>query len=616
MIDLKVKVNTVTLDFETFYDSKQKYSLKNMSLVEYIHDSRFHIQGAGIKINAEPTRWYSDHTWIKEIDWANTILIAHHVKFDGAILSWKYGIKPKQYIDTLGLVKAILGNSIPTASLKHTAEALGLPAKGELHTNGKKDLTVEEEKELAAYCITDVDICYGIYERLKGKFPSNQWDILDWTARIFIHPQLEIDGQKCLEVYNKSIANKQQVIDMLGIKASVLRSNPQFAELLKAEGYKVPFKLNKRGEKIPALSIQDKAFLQLLKSNDPKLKQLCTARTIVKQTLEETRAKKMYELSKISKYCFDVIFSGALQTHRFSGGNGCAGNPQNFGRKSELRAALKAPEGKTLVVADFKNIELRVLAFLSNCQELMGAIKKQDDPYCKFASKIYNRSITKTDKAERFVGKAAVLGLGYGMGIARFIDQVYTQGKQTIDAAFSKTIIDLYRNTYETVPRFWKKCEDILEQISTAPNHLSAIPFLKLKKNTIVLPLGLEIKYHNLRFTWQKKFNRWKKEWVYDRYKSKLTAMDVTKLYGGKVTENLCQALAGDICKVAIQRLIKIGYPPVGQVHDELLVICNAEKEQEVKQIVHKAMTDPIDWWKELPLEVEIGTGNTWKESK
>ena len=620
-LDMGGLVQTVFIDFETYYNTKAKYDLKKLSIVEYIHHPEFYVQGVAVKDDKQYTRWYSAQeipAMLQHYDWKQTRVIAHNVKFDGAILAWKYGITPAQWVDTKAMVKATLGNSIPSASLKDAAQALGLPEKGQLNTNGKKDLTLVEQTELAEYCKHDVDLCHDIFYALLKHFPDSQWGVMDWTVRAFLEPQLIIDGKKCQVVYQASLDGKKALLEKIGVDAPVLRSNQQFAALLKSEGYKVPTKKNKDGKSIPALSIQDKEFLQLQQTSIPRLKELIEARIAVKQTLEETRAKKLYEISKISPYCFDVIFSGAQQTHRFSGGNGCAGNPQNFRRGSELRSAIKVGKGKSLVVADFSNIELRVLAFMTRDSELMDAIKKGEDLYCKFASKIYGRTITKQrDKKERMLGKAAVLGLGYGMGAEKFRRTVFAQTGELLPLDFSENVVKLYRETYRAVPKFWNTCEKVLEQIaSQGPKYFPGVSFLGVEHEALVLPSGLKIRYHNLRYTWKHMFNRWKKEWVYDRYKSKATQLDKTKIYGGMVTENLCQGLAGDICKLAIQRLIEYGFAPSGQVHDELLVVCDEKDVEAAQECMVRAMTDAIPWWPELPLQVEIAAGRNWLECK
>jgi len=611
-------MKTIVIDFETYYSSKNKYSLRNLSIVEYVNHPEFYIQGCAVKIDAGETKWLSSKEvvpFFETIDWSTARVVAHNIKFDGFILK-RLGYTPAQYVDTKAMAKAVLGNQLPSASLRDVAEYFGLPAKGQLNTNNKKELTAREEQELAEYCIRDVDLCHDIFHELMKHIPGSQWEIIDWTIRAFLEPNLCIDGKRCEELYDKLIHNKHVLTSKAGISKKVLASNQQFAKLLQDEGFSIPLKKNPKGESIPALSIQDKEFLEM-KEQGGRLGELCEARIAVKQTLEETRAKKMADVAKVSRYCFDVIFSGAQQTHRFSGGNGCAGNPQNFRRGSELRGALGVEDGQSLVVADFANIELRVLAFLSQDPQLMFAIHEQKDVYCEFATRIYGRTITKKDKKERMLGKAAVLGLGYGMGHKKFANTVYSQTGETLDPDFAKQVVNLYRNTYTGVPMFWRTCDSVLDKIHDGyVGSFPHVPFLGLEKNSVVLPSGLKIKYPDLRFQWKQMFRKWRKEWAYDRYKSQRGSIDETKIYGGMMTENLCQGLAGEICKEAISRLIQYGYPPSGQVHDELLVVCDEEEVEKVKYLVTAAMTSPMSWWPELPLKVEIEAGKNWLEAK
>ena len=81
-----------------------------------------------------------------------------------------------------------------------------------------------------------------------------------------------------------------------------------------------------------------------------------------------------------------------------------------------------APPGQRLYIADLSNIEARMLAWLAKEYDLVQAFATGRDVYCEFASQIYGRTITKDDNLERYVGKTAILGLGYGMGHDKFQD--------------------------------------------------------------------------------------------------------------------------------------------------------------------------------------------------
>lgn len=598
-------MNTLIVDFETYFNTKEKYDLKSMSMVEYINDPRFKVLGMGVKVDDREPEWLSgeDIEQFLNDDFSADTIIAHNIKFDGSILAWKYGIEPRLWVDTKAMAMAVYGASVPSFSLKALGEKIGTMPKGHLNTDGLSELTEEQEKELATYCLTDVSICAKLYAELSKYVPTMQYPIMDWTIRAFTEPKLCINIATAKQCEQMITERKERILLECGVNKEILSSNQQFAAYLLSLGYKLPMKKNPKGLPIPALALGDPEFIEMLNSPDPKLKLICEARKEVKKTMEVKRAEKIQALGE--KYPFDIVFSGATQTHRFSGGSGAGGNPQNFPRESELRACIEAPAGYQLIVGDFKNIELRILAFLSREPKLIKAIRDGVDVYSEFASKIYRRTITEYDKKERQFGKAAILGLGYGMGAVKFAKTVKLQGME-VSEEMAKQTVYLYRDHYTYVPNFWKMCEVVIQMMANGQNgFFPGFSPIKIKKNALVLPSGLEIKFPNLRKEGD--------EWIYDKFKSQVTKTDKVKLYGGKLTENICQALAGEICKEAISRLIRVGCSPSGQVHDELLLVAS---ESNTRQKLEKAMTDRLSWWPELVLDAEIGWGQNWLEAK
>jgi len=125
-------MDLVTLDFETFYS--KEYSLSKLTTEEYIRDYRFEAIGVAIKINDGKAEWFANYSGaikhhLAEVDWGNTILIAHNAMFDAAILSWRYGVKPKIIADTLSMSRAIDGVNAKH-SLKFCSERYGIGEKG------------------------------------------------------------------------------------------------------------------------------------------------------------------------------------------------------------------------------------------------------------------------------------------------------------------------------------------------------------------------------------------------------------------------------------------------------------------------------------------------------
>ena len=200
-------------------------------------------------------------------------------------------------------------------------------------------------------------------------------------------------------------ARREEIIKKSGVDKTILSSNKQFAEHLSGLGISIPTKTSLRtGKRIPAFSKSDEG-LAALANNAPDL---YAGRIASKANLLETRGESLLAVAKTGLFPFDVGFSGAVQTHRYSGGSGAGGNPQNFTRQSFLRDAICAPSGYALVVGDFAAIELRLLAWLAKEPKLMSKIINDEDIYSDFASLKYGRKITKADKAERQFGKGAI----------------------------------------------------------------------------------------------------------------------------------------------------------------------------------------------------------------
>jgi DNA polymerase bacteriophage-type len=604
------------VDWETFYDRKQSYDLKSLSIAEYVRDSRFWPLGLAYRfLDDERTHWLAGNhlieAWIRSVDWKNTVVVAHNCKFDGAILAWHYGVKPYAWMDTMALAKATLGENVSSHSLKRLAEYLGLSAKGEISCEGILHPSQEQLAALGEYCKNDVDLCEGIYEKLIPQFPSSQLQAMDWTIRAFVEPCLILDKTVLERGVQDERKRREEIIKKSGVDKATLSSNKKFAELLIDRNIPVATKTSARtGQQIPAFSKTDEG-LNRLKDVAPDL---YAARIAAKSNLLETRGESLLAVAKTGTFPFDVGFSGAVQTHRYSGGSGAGGNPQNFPRGSFLRGAVRAPEDYSLVVGDFAAIELRLLAWLAKEPRLIGKLLDDEDVYADFASLKYGRRITKADKAERQFGKGAILGLGYNMGAKKFKATIKSQTGMDISEDDAWKTVDLYRRTYFNVPKLWEHAHAILPFISTGKvGCLWFAPFIKVKAKALVLPSGLEIKYPNLRIVGD--------EWVYDVY-HKVYEAEPTKLYGGKIIENICQALAGELCKEAIERAESYGIKCVGQVHDEIIAI-GPNMDEEITQshedqvyVLKTCMEKSPKWMPTLKLRAEVGTGGNWNDAK
>lgn len=613
------------LDFESYYSTEDKYDLKKLSIVQYVRDARYKTFGMGVAFGNEKPKWIPAKDvqgWFDVMGgglgdgWENIAVVGHNIKFDGFIMSQIYGVTPGQYIDTKGMSKAVLGKSVRNHALATLAAHFGFEPKGIMETNGLLILTPEQEQALAMYCLHDVELCREIFYRLQLEFPEGQYAALHRTVDMFVNPKMQLNVPLLEQTSVTEAARRANIFKEIGIEKSVFASNVKFPALLVSKGYEVPTKQSPRKKdetgnpvEIPALALGDPEFLEMLESENDELRTLCEARVAAKSTLLETRSAKLAKIGATGTWPFDVEYSGADQTHRFSGGGGAGGNPQNFTRGSALRTAVEAPEGFQLVVGDFSNIELRIVAFLSQDTGLIQAIKQGTDIYCDFASVFYGRPITKKDERERRFGKTAILGLGYGMGAKKFVKTVRVQTGETISLEDAQRAVDLYRTRYLYVPALWDRLNDLIPHIAqgTYTPSMWGLPG-KYGKGFIQLPSGLKMRYPNLR---QERNEKNRLEWVYDTYKK--GKLEISRLYGGKVLENLCQAYAGDLCKEA---MLEMGDGVTGLVHDEVHVLTKKGLELVTAQKLKRVMSVSPSWLPSIVLDAEVGVGPNWGEAK
>ena len=145
-------MDVYTLDFETYYD--QEYSLSKMTTEDYVRDSRFEVIGLAIKKNDKTTQYFNDHRVIERllsyIDFSESAILAQNTMFDGAILSWRYGVKPKVWFDTMCMGRGLHGVEAG-ASLRALSERYGIGEQGFEVNNAKgkrpADLTAEQAKK-------------------------------------------------------------------------------------------------------------------------------------------------------------------------------------------------------------------------------------------------------------------------------------------------------------------------------------------------------------------------------------------------------------------------------------------------------------------------------------
>jgi DNA polymerase I-like protein with 3'-5' exonuclease and polymerase domains len=596
----------ITIDFETYYD--QEFSLGKLTTEEYVRSPQFEVIGVGVKVDDKPVEWASgtmaevrDYLW--DFDWENSVVLAHNTMFDGAILSWLFNVKPKLWVDTLCMARSLHGVEVG-GSLAALAERYGLGQKGTevVQAKGKRriDFTPTELARYGDYCINDVELTYKLFHILGNGYPKKELRIIDTTLRMFFEPTLVLDKELLSEHLQKQAAQKEDLLAACGVSKDDLMSNPKFAEVLMSLGVRPPMKTSPAtGKPTFAFSKTDKGLTDLLDHEDFRVQALVSARLGVKSTLEETRTQRFIDIAARGSLPVPIRYYAA-HTGRFGGDDKI--NMQNLPSRGPnaktLKRAVMAPPGHVLVDADSSQIEARVLAWLAGQDDVVEAFAQGKDVYKKMASAIYGVPEDQINKQQRFVGKTAVLGCGYGLGAIKFQGALENSDPpMSINIEEARRIIEIYRTENNDIVRLWRQAQYMLTcMVQDEPVTLGREGVLTVlhDKKAIRLPSGLLMRYDGLHAV-QENGNL---QYAYT------TRKGLVKIYGGKVVENVCQAIAR--CIIA-EQMLKIAkkYRVVMTVHDAITCVVPEDQAEEATAYVIECMRWVPEWAHGLPVNCE-----------
>lgn len=288
-----------------------------------------------------------------------------------------------------------------------------------------------------------------------------------------------------------------------------------------------------------------------------------------------------------------------------------------------IRTAFIATPGSILIDADFSAIEARVIAWLSGEQWVLDAFKAGKDIYCETASQMFGVPVVKGGENGhlRQRGKVAVLACGYqgGVGAMRRMDTGHLLDAASDDEV--QGLVNDWRNANPHTVKLWRDIEDAAVQVITyggserVRNLVLSREFDLMQGTqvfTIQLPSGRKLFYINPTLA----ENRWgSPSIVYYGVDQTSKKWSKIETYGGKLTENVVQAIARDCLAEAIERLEAAGFPIVFHVHDE--VVIDTPRFADDKQML-KTVTDimsvPAPWAEGLPLSADGWVGDFFKK--
>ena len=266
-----------------------------------------------------------------------------------------------------------------------------------------------------------------------------------------------------------------------------------------------------------------------------------------------------------------------------------------------IRTAIVAKEGYTLCVADFSAIEARVIAWLSGETWRQKVFAEGGDIYCASASSMFGVPVVKhgVNGHLRQKGKVAELALGYQGGVNAL------KAMGALDMGLTEeelpNIVELWRQASPKIKELWYTVEKAAVYTVTTGNpmtidhgitfRLEVDPFYGYRYMTIELPSGRKLFYPDPHI----KLNNFDKEAVH--FKTQLNNAWVTEsTYGGKLVENITQAVARDCLALTLMRLYDNGLPAIMHIHDEAVIEVPKDEADEYLDIVEKTFALPIPW--------------------
>ena len=525
------------------------------------------------------------------------------------------------------------------------------------------------------YCLQDIETTAALCKVIPD-LPDFEREVYIWDQTINDHG-IHIDRDLCLKAV-KIIAkldkySMDEFVRITGIDSPTKRG--------KARDW-----LERQGLDIPNTQKDTIAYTLKLPGVDPELK------TVLKMITSAGKSSIKKYIAAINMLMDDQRIRGSLlyygaHTGRFAGRGF---QPHNFPRtppedamevacndvktldidilslmyedprdllSSCVRGMVTPDDGHYFYCGDLKSIEAIVLFWVAGEKKALEVFASGKDIYCVFASYIFGRKITAADEFERFMGKQSVLGLGYGMGVAKFIQTLRNKGavmsyencvkifktrnalEEAIDAEYkifltgqygaffkkqieafhigpikeiiheiaaARKIVGLYRKKYAKVPALWKNEEaNAMDSVRGPKKHGQWCRSTKGKNVWLrrQLPAGRMISYYNPQLV-KKKNPATGKTGTQLMYSSRVgdsSKSFMNGTFGGKIVENVIQAISRDVLVSLFDALGKANFKIAFTVHDEVIV--ESASPDRLKQFT-RIMTQSPQWAKDLPVMV------------
>ena len=529
-----------------------------------------------------------DMTKLKNIfENKDIVKIGYKQKKDYILLK-QIGIQTKNLMFDIEIAGYLLNSNINKYTLEYLSEEyLKLDVTTYLKNTEpeQKQLTLFEQYENQENTISKKNyiyayLIYKLYSILTSKmeetdtlqlFNQIEMPLIEVLADMQ-YQGINVDKKKLLEFGDelKTRLNEltKEIYELAGEEFNI-NSPKQLGEVL-FEKLKLPMaKKNKTGYSTGV------EILEKLKTTHPIIEKLLEYRQIGRLNSTYVEGLVPYINNKTHK-----IHSSFHQTVTATGRiSSTDPNLQNIPTRYELgknlRKVFKPGRGKIFIDADYSQIELRVLAHISNDEHMIEAFNHDEDIHKQVASKVFNVPIEKVTKKQRTRAKAVNFGIVYGITDFGLAEQIGIPRKE------AKQYIEQYLEKYQGIKQFM---ENIVE---------------KAKKENYV-----ETLFHRRRYVPEINSNNY-----------------MVRQFGNRIAMNTpIQGTAADIMKLAMINIYNrlneknLESKIILQVHDELLIEAKPEEKQEVEEILKQEMENVISL--KVPLKIDIEEGKSLYDAK
>lgn len=603
----------VAIDFETYYD--RECSVRTMGTEQYVRHERFDPYmvaiccGPGHPLNYTGlTKDY--HGWAKlpRARW-----VSHNAAFDSAVYREmrRRGMLPPDAPEpdiwdcTADMASYLqFPRSLADASrvaFKYDADK---SVRSDMLGKLPRDLDNDAYEALVKYAKTDALLCWQLWRYLSKRWPEHERELSRHTRRIGARG-LRVDEEylrRCIQTLKQELHAALCEIPWCVSDGSMSPlSRTHLRTWCVDNGIAPPKSVAKDSEDLLAWEAK-------YASHSPVVRAVGRYRSINAQ-LKKYEAVEARVFDGIMP--FALSYYGARVTGRWSGAGGV--NLQNLPRDEMFgchmrRLFVPHEPGAKFFVADFSQIEPRVLAWLSGNEALLDELRSGKKLYQIHAEQTMGHPVgvplPKSDPVYR-LAKARVLALGYGAGHKRFVSMARALAGLEIDEEQSKDIVDDFRDKETHTVALWSDMDHRI--MAAALYHEQPDGSYQKQSLRVPLPSGRVLVYRDVErgaVPGRSPSRSYGARFVLDpKQKHK-------PIYGALLVENMVQAVARDFLANAILRLEHAGFRVCFHVHDEV-VIEGVSTSDEVEAIL-SIMRTPPPW---APSDFPLDVSWTWADS-